>query len=206
MRIPRSRGAVTGLLLVILGLWGGFIPFVGQYFDYTFGRDTTWTYTTGRLWLDILPAAAVFFGGLILMGSRSRASAHLGGWLALAGGVWFVVGPVLSMIWNHGVPQTGLPSGDGTLRSLEWVGWYYGLGAVATALSAFALGRVSVFSVRDAEIAARHHPVATGVAAGAGAEYEAHRQRRGGRFRRGRAAADEPATTTGGDRTTVTRD
>ncbi len=29
MRIPRSRGAMSGLLLVILGLWGALIPFVG---------------------------------------------------------------------------------------------------------------------------------------------------------------------------------
>jgi len=196
---------------VILGLWGGLIPFVGPYFNYAIGPNHTWTWTTGRLWLDILPAAAVFLGGLMLMGSGNRASGHLAGLLALVGGLWFVVGPVLSMLWNHGVPQTGIAFGGNSRRTLEWIGFYYGLGAVCTMLAAHALGRLSVFSVRDAEIAGRHHPVATGVAAGAGAEYAARRERRRGRFfRRGRA--DQPETTTREpvgtttDRTTTTRD
>jgi hypothetical protein len=209
VRIPRTRGALTGLLLVILGLWGGLIPFLGPYFNYAIGPNHAWTWKTGRLWLDILPAAAVFFGGLILIASATRPRAHLGGWLALIGGLWFVVGPVLSMLWNHGVPQTGVAFGGDARRTVEWIGYYYGLGAACTMLASFALGRLSIVSVRDAELAGRRHPVATGVAAGAGAEYTAHRERkRERRFRRGRAA-DEPAPTTStaaGDRTASPRD
>jgi hypothetical protein len=196
---------------VILGLWGGLIPFVGPYFNYSIGPDHAWTWTTGRLWLSVVPAAAVVLGGLILMMSANRASAHFGGMLALAGGLWFVVGPVLSILWNHGVPQTGPAFGGNARRSVEWIGFYYGLGAVCTMLAAHALGRLSIVSVRDAAYAGRHHPVATAAAAGAGAEYEAHRDRRRGRFfRRGRTADEEaPATTAtgaGDDRTSVTRD
>ena len=29
LRVPRSRGALSGVLLVLLGLWGGLIAFVG---------------------------------------------------------------------------------------------------------------------------------------------------------------------------------
>ena len=30
MRMPRSRGAASGFLLVLLGIWGALIPFVGR--------------------------------------------------------------------------------------------------------------------------------------------------------------------------------
>ena len=33
MRIPRSRGAVSGLLLIVLGAWSALIPFIGPSFD-----------------------------------------------------------------------------------------------------------------------------------------------------------------------------
>jgi len=36
LRIPRSRGALSGVLLVLLGTWGGLIAFVGPYFHYAY--------------------------------------------------------------------------------------------------------------------------------------------------------------------------
>jgi len=63
LQMRRSRGAFSGFLLMLLGLWGALIPFVGPYFDYAYTPDKAWTYNTGRLWLEILPGAAVFLGG-----------------------------------------------------------------------------------------------------------------------------------------------
>ena len=57
MRIARSTGAVSGFLIALLGIWGALIPFVGPYFDYSFGTNSTWHYTADRLWLNILPGA-----------------------------------------------------------------------------------------------------------------------------------------------------
>src|SRR5260370_1257056 len=37
-RIPRSRGAVSGVLLILLGAWGALVPFVGSYFGYAYTR------------------------------------------------------------------------------------------------------------------------------------------------------------------------
>ena len=54
-RIPRSRGGVTGVLLIILGAWGGLVPFVGPYFHYAYTPDKAWAYTSGRLYLSIVP-------------------------------------------------------------------------------------------------------------------------------------------------------
>src|ERR1700759_4823971 len=96
LRVPRSRGALTGALLVLLGIWGGLIAFVGPYFHYAYTPDKAWTYTTGRLWLEILPAAATVLGGLIVGGSGSRPVAIFGAWLAAASGAWFAVGGLLS--------------------------------------------------------------------------------------------------------------
>src|SRR5215468_8405591 len=95
-RIPRSRGSVAGVLLIILGAWGGLIPFIGPYFHYAYTPDTTWTYNTARLWLEILPGAAVFLGGALLMITANRTIAMFGALLASAGGAWFALGTVLS--------------------------------------------------------------------------------------------------------------
>ena len=96
LRVPRSRGALSGALLVLLGLWGGLIAFVGPYFHFAYTPGTAWTYTSGRLWLEILPGIATVLGGLILLASRVRPVAMFGAWLAALGGAWFAVGRVLS--------------------------------------------------------------------------------------------------------------
>ena len=61
------RGRVIGFLLMVLGAWGALVPFVGPYFGYAYTPDQVWVYTSGRLWLSILPGAAVFLGGLLLL-------------------------------------------------------------------------------------------------------------------------------------------
>ena len=72
LQMRRSRGAFSGFLLMLLGLWGALIPFVGPYFHYAYTPDKAWTYNTGRLWLELLPGAAVFLGGFLLMVARGR--------------------------------------------------------------------------------------------------------------------------------------
>jgi hypothetical protein len=91
LRVPRSRGALNGVLLVLLGIWGGLIAFVGPYFQYAYTPDKAFTYTTGRLWLEILPTAGTILGGLILGGTASRPVAIFGAWLAALSGGWFVL-------------------------------------------------------------------------------------------------------------------
>lgn len=161
MRVPRSRGAVTGFLLVLLGIWGGLIPFVGPYFGYEFGSDETWLVTWDRAWLDIAPGAALVLGGLILLVSANRLTAGFGAWLALAGGIWFVGGPTVSMLWDSTLGPAnaiGEPLGSNGVQVLELLGYFYGLGALATALAAFALGRLAVVGVADVELAREAPP------------------------------------------------
>ena len=153
-RIPRSRGAISGLLLALLGIWGGLIPFVGPYFGYEFGSDETWVMTWDRFWLDVLPGAVLLIGGLLLLATRRRVSAGLGAWLAAAGGIWYVIGPAMSLLWDDTLgPQApiGSPLGSTDVQVLELLGYFYALGALATALAAFALGRLSLVAARDVE-------------------------------------------------------
>ena len=147
--MPRSRGLVVGLCLVVLGIWGAIIPFVGPYFHYAFMNLQKWHYTSGRLWLDILPGAATFFGGLLLLGAANRGTALFAGWLAAVGGAWYAVGSQISRFWNHGVVQAGHPFGGHTRQALEQLGYFYALGAVILFLAGIAIGRASLVAARD---------------------------------------------------------
>lgn len=141
MRLPRTTGALSGMLIVVLGLWGALIPFVGPYFNYSFGTNTTWHYTADRLWLNILPGVVAMLGGFLLLVSNTRVRGLLGGWLAMIAGAWYAIGPAISMTWEHGRGPIGPPLGGTTRQTLELLGYFYGLGALIVALGAFAAGR-----------------------------------------------------------------
>ena len=146
MRLARSTGVAAGIALVILGLWGALIPFVGPYFNYGYSPNASWHFTTNRLWLDILPGAAAALGGILLIASARRGGGVIAGWLALAAGVWFVVGPSFCLLWAH-APAGPLYSGIGTpigghdRAAAEAIGFFYAVGALAIAVSAFAITR-----------------------------------------------------------------
>jgi hypothetical protein len=143
LAMPRRRGAATGLLIVLAGIWGGLIPFIGHYLNLVIGSDRAWDFTAGRFWLSVVPAVVAVIGGLLLMTSANRATATFGAWCAIVAGAWFVVGPAVSMLWNGGVPQTGQPLGGTDRQVFEWLVYFYGLGALITALGGVALGRVT---------------------------------------------------------------
>jgi hypothetical protein len=154
LRVPRSRGALSGVLLVLLGAWGALIPFVGPYFHYAYTPNHTWTYNTDRLWMEILPGAAVLLGGLIAMIASTRPAAAFGAWLAAVGGAWFVVGRPLSTLWTTGhVVAAGHPVGGAAIRAAEDIGFFTGLGVVVVFLAATALGRFTVVGAREAALA-----------------------------------------------------
>jgi hypothetical protein len=144
LQMRRSRGAFSGFLLMLLGLWGALIPFVGPYFHYAYTPDKAWTYNTGRLWLELLPGAAVFFGGFLLMIARARHTALFGALLAAVAGAWFTLGPVLSPLWNNRVPMGGTPASNTVyMRIMEQLGFFTALGVVIVFVAAMALGRIA---------------------------------------------------------------
>jgi hypothetical protein len=143
MRIRRTHGIFGGLLVALLGIWGGIIPFVGPYFNYAYTPDTAWTYSSGRLWLEILPGAGALLGGLLMMWAQSRHTALFGSFLAIASGAWFALGNIVAPLWTTANPA-GVPVSTGTtMRILEQVGFFTGLGLVIVLLAAMVAGRVT---------------------------------------------------------------
>ena len=154
--IRRSRGAASGILLVLLGAWGAIIPFIGPYFHYAYTPDASWTYTTARLWLEILPGAAVFLGGILLVIATGRHIALFGAILAAAGGAWFALGTVLSPLWSKGgVVLGGTPVASTTfMRIMEQIGFFTGLGVAVVFVAAAAFGRITAVSSGRREVRA----------------------------------------------------
>jgi hypothetical protein len=143
LQMRRSRGAFSGFLLMLLGLWGALIPFVGPYFHYAYTPDKAWTYNTARLWLEILPGAAVFLGGFLLMIAARRHTALFGAVLAVAAGAWFSLGTMLSPLWNHHVTLGGSPAAATQYtRIMEQLGFFSALGVVVVLIAATAFGRI----------------------------------------------------------------
>ena len=154
LRVPRSRGALSGVLLVLLGAWGALIPLVGPYFHYAYTPDTAWSLTSGRIWLEIAPGAVAFIGGLVVLISSLRPVAMFGAWLAALAGAWFAAGITLSSLWTTGgVSAIGSPVGGTVARTAEQIGFFTGLGVVIAFLAALVIGRLSVVGVRDARLA-----------------------------------------------------
>jgi hypothetical protein len=159
MITARSRGALTGFGLVLLGAWGAIIPFVGPYFDYAYTPDTTWTWTAARFWLQVLPGAVTFFAGVVLLGTAHRVIASLAAWLGILAGAWYVIGPLVAPLWRNN--YLGVPVGSTKDASVEAIGMLYGLGAAIILLGALAAGRFSVAAARDLALAPHSHATRT---------------------------------------------
>lgn len=148
-RPPVGRGSVNGALLVLLGAWGALIPFVGPYFGYAYTPDKAWAYTSGRLVLSVLPGALVFLGGVLVLASEGGAA--IGGFFAAVGGAWFVIGAEVMAVIAHGGYTPGFPAvtsgqafAPATMRLLEHIGFYSGLGAAIVFVGALALGKAVI--------------------------------------------------------------
>jgi hypothetical protein len=148
LRVRRSRGALSGFLLVLLGIWGALIPFVGPYFHYAYTPDQVWRATSGRMWLEVLPGVVTLVGGLVVLLSRFRPSALIGAWLAALAGAWFAIGNLIAGNWSS-LQSAGKPVGGAARSLLEQVGFFTGLGIVIVFLAALALGRFTVVAVGD---------------------------------------------------------
>jgi hypothetical protein len=152
VRIRRSRGAVSGVALILLGLWGGVAPFVGPYFHFGYTPDTAWSYTTGRLYLSAIPGAVAVVGGLLVVITRSRVLGVIGGLLAAIGGAWFIVG---SGVMLYLIKRPSINAGTPLFASnpertyLEMLALFGGVGALILFFGALACGRMSLVAITD---------------------------------------------------------
>jgi len=191
LHMPRSRGAVSGLLLIILGVWGALIPFIGPYFHFAYTPDQVWAWSTARAWLEVFPGATTAVGGFLLLVSGNRATAMFGGWLAVIAGAWFVVGRTLASVLRLGDIGHPIAVTDAKRAVIE-ISYFSGLGALIVFLGGAVLARVSVRTARDLEYALENEPAAdtSGAFAAPAAPTEVlapqthRRERKGGIFRR----------------------
>jgi hypothetical protein len=150
LHMPRSRGALSGLLLIILGVWGAAIPFIGPYFHFAYTPDQVWVWSTARAWLEVFPGAVAAAGGFLLLVSGNRATAMFGGWLAVIAGAWFVVGRTLATTLKLG--DIGHPiAGTDAKRAVIEIAYFSGLGALIVLLGGAVLARVTIRTARDVQ-------------------------------------------------------
>jgi Tfp pilus assembly protein PilV len=175
MRLAPSRGALSGILLLVLGAWAALVPFFGPTLNlaYTPAPNDTWHWTAARGWLEVLPGAVAFVGGVLLLMSTSRIVTIIGAWFGVAGGAWLVVGAPLAGVihLNAGTPDPSLGTDNRAVTALLF---FYGIGAAIVFVGSLALGRVSVQSLRDVRAAERRVAAAEAAAA---AEHEANARR-----------------------------
>jgi hypothetical protein len=148
LRMPRSRGALSGLVLVILGAWGALIPFVGPHFNFAYTPDRDWAWSSARGWLEVLPGAATVLGGLLLIVAGNRVSAMVGGWLAVLSGAWFVVGNQVAPLLGIGSVGDPIAATDRKRAVLE-ISYFTGLGALIIFVGGIVLARTAVRLARD---------------------------------------------------------
>jgi len=157
LHMPRSRGAVSGLLLIILGVWGALIPFIGPYFHFAYTPDQMWAWSTARAWLEVFPGVTTAVGGLLLLVSGNRATAMFGGWLAVIAGAWFVVGRTLASLLRLGDIGHPIAVTEAKRAVLE-ISYFSGLGALIVFLGGAVLARVTVRTLRDVEFVSETAP------------------------------------------------
>ena len=125
------------VLLMVLGAWVFLAPLVGPYFSFGFDTSSKWQFTNDHWLLSLAPGIALFAAGL-LMTVRSRAVGWLAGLVAVAAGVWLVIGPTLHSTWSSHV-FSPLP-GSEWKTAARWIADFYGPGALAIYLGAQAQG------------------------------------------------------------------
>jgi hypothetical protein len=152
-QIPRSRGSISGLFLILLGAWAGLIPLVGPYLNYGFTPNKTWDLTQGRLYLSVIPGAAVLLAGLVILMTRSRGIGGFFAFVAALAGVWFIAGAAIVELLPASLGSsitTGTPIGTTTQRViLTALGFYAGVGALILFFASLVLGRFSIAAHKD---------------------------------------------------------
>ncbi len=141
--VTSDRARRTGLIIMILGLVGALVPFVGPSFDFGMGDTPAWTWTARRATGHLVPGIAAMVGGLMLMRGRAWEAQRLGAIVAAAGGTWFIIGPTLRPLWA--TPSMGMGGmGDSALSSaVTSLVYHYGTGVVIALLAAYALGSLA---------------------------------------------------------------
>lgn len=138
-----GRSALAGMLVMLVGAWGGAAAYFGPKIGIGPLGDTAWRWSTAHTVLSLAPGAAAVVGGLlILFGARLLAGGiqRLGGLLAFGAGGWFVLGAAVYPVFYGTAAPGYLQTGRGPLMNLASVAAYGpGVGIALCALSGMAM-------------------------------------------------------------------
>src|SRR5262249_62359990 len=88
---------------IAISIWGGIVPYVGPTFDFDMGTTTkAWGWTQSHWTLHLAPAVLGIVAGLLILLPTRLAIRRVGAFLALVAGGWFLVGPTVRPLWQHG--------------------------------------------------------------------------------------------------------
>jgi hypothetical protein len=152
---PAGLGAV-GVLTLLVGAWGGIVPFVGPTFGFSADGSVSWYWSLAHALLWLAPGAVAVACGLMMLGLVPRAVAGVGrvgswttGFVAAVCGAWFVVGPVAWPVLKH---SAGVFVPASPIRELAYqVGYSLGPGVLLGMLGAFVMG----WAVRSRHVVTR---------------------------------------------------
>lgn len=140
-----SAGLGTvGILTLLVGAWGGIVPFVGPLFGFNADGTMAWYWNLPHALLWVVPGAAACVAAAMMVGAMPRAvrfGAFSGGVLAVLAGAWFVVGPEA---WPVLFRSAGVFAPAGAYKSfLHMIGYSFGPGVLLLVFGALALGMAS---------------------------------------------------------------
>jgi hypothetical protein len=110
-RIRVSR-VVVGVLAIVVGAWGGLVPYIGHAISFSADGSTTWTWNLQHSLLYLLPGTVAVVGGSIAVLSAwaghvhrfdlSRVSLPIVAILLGLSGIWFLLGASVWPIYYSG--------------------------------------------------------------------------------------------------------
>lgn len=140
---------LLGLLIVLLGAWGGIVAYVGPIFGYRANGSASFHWTTVHTLLYLLPGAvAVGWGLIILITLMTRGDGGLplvkviAAVGVMACGAWFVLGPVVWPIFSSSVVFAPAPTP--LIRFVNEIGYNLGPGLLLTILGTVVLARPAI--------------------------------------------------------------
>ena len=143
--VPAAGIGTLGLLTLLVGAWGGIVPFVGPTFGFSGDGTMAWYWNMPHALLWLAPGAAAVVAGAVMLGMLPRALSGLGrigafgaGLLAVLAGAWFVIGPEA---WPVLVRSAGVFTPAHPLREFaRQIGYSFGPGVLLVLFGAMAMG------------------------------------------------------------------
>lgn len=140
---PAGRAAMAGLLMMLIGAWGGAVAYFGPDIGLSPAGARSWQWTTAHTILSLAPGAAAFAGGLmVMMGSRRLVGGlqRLGALLTFGAGGWFVLGAaVYPVFYGTPAPGYGRVAGGPLMNLAAVAGYGAGVGIALCLLSGVAM-------------------------------------------------------------------